>query len=111
MNDPSDTNLQQVMANILRIGRVRPIVIQSLFPMLDDEGPSAEELLRTKQFNKRRPWDDLLDEAFYSTARHKPSPSSRMPRLFIDASNSRPRALLYSLGNSAIIDLVVSHSA
>ncbi len=46
VNCPGDMTLQQVMANILQLGRQRPIVIQSLFPMLDGEGPSDEEIGR-----------------------------------------------------------------
>jgi wyosine [tRNA(Phe)-imidazoG37] synthetase (radical SAM superfamily) len=44
INRPDHGTLQQVMANILRIGRERPIVIQSLFPLLDGEEPSPEEI-------------------------------------------------------------------
>jgi wyosine [tRNA(Phe)-imidazoG37] synthetase (radical SAM superfamily) len=47
INQPQDgTTLQDVTANILQIGRLRPIVIQSLFPMLDGEGPDADEIDR-----------------------------------------------------------------
>jgi len=44
VNGPDNVSLQTVMANILQIGRLRPIVVQSLFPMLDGEGPSDEEI-------------------------------------------------------------------
>ena len=37
-------SLGQVMENILRLARQRPVVIQSLFPLIDGEGPSAEEI-------------------------------------------------------------------
>jgi len=46
VNHPEHITLQHVAANILQLGRVRPIVIQSLFPLLDDEGPSAAEIDR-----------------------------------------------------------------
>jgi wyosine [tRNA(Phe)-imidazoG37] synthetase (radical SAM superfamily) len=36
--------LQKVMANMLLIGRERPLVVQSLFPMLDGQEPPAEEI-------------------------------------------------------------------
>ncbi len=46
VNQPKALTLQHVMANILQLGRIRPIVIQSLFPMLNGEGPSDEEIDR-----------------------------------------------------------------
>ena len=36
--------LEQVLTNIKMLGRQRPVVIQSLFPLLHDEEPSAEEI-------------------------------------------------------------------
>jgi wyosine [tRNA(Phe)-imidazoG37] synthetase (radical SAM superfamily) len=44
VNRPDHVTLQNVMANILQIGRVRPVVIQSLFPALAGEEPAAEEI-------------------------------------------------------------------
>jgi wyosine [tRNA(Phe)-imidazoG37] synthetase (radical SAM superfamily) len=44
VNRPADLTLQNVMANILQIGRERPIVIQSLFPLLDGEEPGSQEI-------------------------------------------------------------------
>ena len=44
VNRPDHMTLQNVMANILQIGRERPIVIQSLFPLLDGEEPEVEEI-------------------------------------------------------------------
>jgi wyosine [tRNA(Phe)-imidazoG37] synthetase (radical SAM superfamily) len=41
-----DCSLAKVMGNILQVARNRPVVIQSLFPRLDGEGPSAEEIER-----------------------------------------------------------------
>jgi wyosine [tRNA(Phe)-imidazoG37] synthetase (radical SAM superfamily) len=40
----SSSSLQKVLANILLIGRERPIVIQSLFPLLNGQEPAAEEI-------------------------------------------------------------------
>jgi wyosine [tRNA(Phe)-imidazoG37] synthetase (radical SAM superfamily) len=40
----SDLSLDKVIANILRIGKERPIVIQSLFPMLKGQEPALEEI-------------------------------------------------------------------
>jgi len=43
VNRPADLTLQNVMANILQIGRERPIVIQSLFPLLDAKSRAARK--------------------------------------------------------------------
>jgi wyosine [tRNA(Phe)-imidazoG37] synthetase (radical SAM superfamily) len=39
-----DIPLRKVLANILAIGRERPIIIQSLFPLIGGEEPPAEEI-------------------------------------------------------------------
>ena len=46
MNAVNRTNvsLEKVLANILRIGRERPIIIQSLFPLLNGQEPPPEEI-------------------------------------------------------------------
>jgi wyosine [tRNA(Phe)-imidazoG37] synthetase (radical SAM superfamily) len=46
----SDTSLEKILSNIALIGRLRPIVIQSLFPALDGEGPPLEEI---EQYSRR----------------------------------------------------------
>ncbi len=40
----SDISLRKVLANILMIGRERPVVIQSLFPLISGQEPPAEEI-------------------------------------------------------------------
>jgi wyosine [tRNA(Phe)-imidazoG37] synthetase (radical SAM superfamily) len=40
----SEVEMSRVMANILLVGRQRPVVIQSLFPLLEGEEPSDEEI-------------------------------------------------------------------
>lgn len=40
----ADITLRKVTSNILRIGRQRPVVIQSLFPSIDSQGPPPEEI-------------------------------------------------------------------
>jgi wyosine [tRNA(Phe)-imidazoG37] synthetase (radical SAM superfamily) len=40
----TSASLQKVLANILLIGRERPVVIQSLFPLLNGQEPPAEEI-------------------------------------------------------------------
>jgi wyosine [tRNA(Phe)-imidazoG37] synthetase (radical SAM superfamily) len=39
-----DISLQQVVANILLIARSRPVVIQSLFPLIDGQEPGSAEI-------------------------------------------------------------------
>lgn len=39
-----DLRLQDVTANILAVARLRPVVIQSLFPLIDGEEPAEEEI-------------------------------------------------------------------
>jgi wyosine [tRNA(Phe)-imidazoG37] synthetase (radical SAM superfamily) len=46
VNRPGNVTLKDILANILYIGRLRPIVIQSLFPLLNGEGPSDDEIDR-----------------------------------------------------------------
>jgi wyosine [tRNA(Phe)-imidazoG37] synthetase (radical SAM superfamily) len=40
----ANLSLEKVMANILLIGRQRPMIIQSLFPLLDGQEPPPEEI-------------------------------------------------------------------
>ncbi|MGB7767398.1 MAG: radical SAM protein [Verrucomicrobiia bacterium] len=48
--DRPSVPLEKVLANILELGRQRPVVIQSLFPAINDEEPSSEEI---EQFAQR----------------------------------------------------------
>lgn len=40
----SEVPLEKILANILAIGRQRPVVIQSLFPAIKDEAPPLQEV-------------------------------------------------------------------
>lgn len=44
INRPAHTSLAEVLNNILLIARERPVVIQSLFPLVDGTEPTAEEI-------------------------------------------------------------------
>ena len=44
INNPKDVSLQDILQNILDLGRQRPIVIQSLFPDVDGIKPSEAEV-------------------------------------------------------------------
>lgn len=46
----SDVPLEKVLANILLLGRQRPVVIQSLFPAINEEEPPLEEI---EQYSRR----------------------------------------------------------
>ena len=48
--DRPSVPLEKVLANILALGRQRPVIIQSLFPAINDEEPSSEEI---EQFAQR----------------------------------------------------------
>jgi wyosine [tRNA(Phe)-imidazoG37] synthetase (radical SAM superfamily) len=48
--DHSDCPLEKILENILFAGRQQPVIIQSLFMMLDHEEPSAEEI---EQYTQR----------------------------------------------------------
>ena len=39
-----DCSLDKILANILFVSRQRPVIIQSLFPLLNGEEPSSEEI-------------------------------------------------------------------
>ena len=46
----ADVPLEKILSNILALGRQRPVVIQSLFPAINDEEPPLEEI---EQFSRR----------------------------------------------------------
>lgn len=48
--DRPDVPLEKILANILTLGRQRPVVIQSLFPSINDQEPSVVEI---EQFTQR----------------------------------------------------------
>ena len=54
----SEVPMDKVMSNILLVARQRPVIIQSLFPMVFDQEPPPQEIdeyiLRLQRFQKRR---------------------------------------------------------
>lgn len=40
----ADVSLEKILANILLVAKQRPVIIQSLFPMIDGQPPSNEEI-------------------------------------------------------------------
>jgi len=46
----SNCSLEKILANILLVGQKRPVIIQSLFPLLNGEEPPAEEI---EQYTQR----------------------------------------------------------
>ncbi len=48
VNHP-DCPLEKILENILLVARQRPVIIQSLFPLLDENEPSAEEYFQYAQ--------------------------------------------------------------
>lgn len=48
--NPSTLPLDKILSNILLLGRERPVVIQSMFPAINDVGPALDEV---EQFGRR----------------------------------------------------------
>lgn len=52
----TEVSLEKIMDNILQVARSRPVVIQSLFPAIDGQAPSAHEIInyahRLKELKK-----------------------------------------------------------
>ena len=69
--DRPSVPLDRVLANILTLGRQRPVVVQSLFPALHDEEPSLEEIEQYAQRLKELKNDGARIELvqIYSAAR------------------------------------------
>ena len=71
-----DVPLEKILANILLVGRQRPVIIQSLFPALHGEEPSFEEIreysLRLKELKAGGAQISLVQ--IYSAARPGNSP-------------------------------------
>ncbi len=44
VNRPKDVSLRKILRNILLVARERPVIIQSLFPLIADQEPPAEEI-------------------------------------------------------------------
>jgi len=69
--DRPNVPLDKVLANILALGRQRPVVIQSLFPAINDEEPSSREIeqyaQRLKELKARGAQISLVQ--IYSAAR------------------------------------------
>jgi wyosine [tRNA(Phe)-imidazoG37] synthetase (radical SAM superfamily) len=69
--DRPSVPLEKVLANILALGRLRPVVVQSLFPAIHDQEPSTEEInqfaQRLKELKARGAQISLVQ--IYSAAR------------------------------------------
>ena len=80
VNKP-DCSLDKIMANILRLARQRPIIIQSLFPSIDGAGPTPSEIeayvQRLKELKAAGAQIELVQ--IYSATR--PTPHSRCAHL------------------------------
>jgi len=67
----ADVPLEKILANILHVGKLRPVVIQSLFPAIHGEEPPFEEIreyaLRLKELKARGAQISLVQ--IYSAAR------------------------------------------
>lgn len=77
----SDVSLERIIANIVDLGRTRPLVIQSLFPSISGEEPPLEEI---EQYARRladlkRAGTQISSVQVYSATR--PSPNSQSGHL------------------------------
>jgi wyosine [tRNA(Phe)-imidazoG37] synthetase (radical SAM superfamily) len=76
-----DVPLEKILSNILSLARQRPVIIQSLFPAIDDAEPPAEEIqeyvLRLKDLKEAGAQIPLVQ--IYSATR--PTPNSRCGHL------------------------------
>jgi len=77
----SEVPLDRVLSNILMLGRMRPVVIQSLFPAINGEEPPLEEI---EQYARRlqdlaKGGADISMVQIYSASR--PSPNSQSGHL------------------------------
>jgi wyosine [tRNA(Phe)-imidazoG37] synthetase (radical SAM superfamily) len=75
MNSVNRTSmsLQKVLASILRVGRERPIVIQSLFPLLNGQEPPPEEIELYTGHLKRLKEDGARISLVQVYSAHRPS--------------------------------------
>lgn len=80
VNRPS-VSMDKVLSNILDLGRIRPIVIQSLFPAIDGEEPPLEEVEQYAQrlLELKRAGACISCVQIYSATR--PSPNSQSSHL------------------------------
>ena len=66
-------SLPKVLASILRVGRERPIVIQSLFPLLNGQEPPPEEIELYADHLKRLKEDGARISLVQVYSAHRPS--------------------------------------
>jgi len=73
--------LEKILANILRIARQRPVVIQSLFPALDGEEPPIEEIEQYAQRLKELKADGAQIPLVQIYSATRPTPNSACAHL------------------------------
>ncbi len=100
VNKPECT-IEKILENILYLGRQRPVIIQSLFPAIDGEGPSAGEIeayvQRLKELKDAGAQIPLVQ--IYSATR--PTPHSECGHLPLRTLSSIARQVRESAGLKA----------
>ncbi len=81
LHDHSPITLSQVLANILMLGRQRPIVIQSLFPLLDGKEPPPEEIEQYTQRLKELKTNGASISLIQVYSAHRPATNSNVGHL------------------------------
>jgi wyosine [tRNA(Phe)-imidazoG37] synthetase (radical SAM superfamily) len=81
----SEVPLEKILSNIVMLGRQRPVVIQSLFPAINDEEPPVEEIEQyaTRLLEIKRAGADISLVQIYSATR--PTPNSEFGHLPLKA--------------------------
>jgi wyosine [tRNA(Phe)-imidazoG37] synthetase (radical SAM superfamily) len=96
-----DLPLEQILSNIASVAQVRPIVIQSLFPLLNGEGPDAFEISayidRLKSLQQRAAKISLVQ--IYSA--NRPPANHRCGHLSLKALSSIAQAVRRETGLNA----------
>jgi wyosine [tRNA(Phe)-imidazoG37] synthetase (radical SAM superfamily) len=75
----SDMPLDKILSNILAVSRIRPVIIQSLFPSLRGEEPPLEEIEQYSQrlLELKTAGAEISLVQIYSAARPSPNSESR----------------------------------
>ena len=79
--DRSDVPLEKVLSNILLVARQRPVIIQSLFPAINGEEPSAEDIEQFAHRLKELKSDGAQISLVQIYSATRPSPNSQSGHL------------------------------
>jgi len=72
----TDVPLDQILSNIRQLGRQRPVILQSLFPLLDGQEPPAEEIRQYVERLAGLKRDGTMISLVQIYSAHRPTPLS-----------------------------------